>query len=103
MLGVKSTGTPVMTGERIGRRSPGWPRDMQRSALVLAGLAAAAAFQATPASQPRSVARQSSTAHFDLQANTVGYQGCTLAVASQQPSEGNAVPPANSRTHLNRW
>ena len=93
-----------MRGERIGRRSPGWPRrDMQRSALVLAGLAAAAAFQATPASQPRSVARQSSTAHFDLQANTVGYQGCTLAVASQQPSEGNAVPPANSRTHLNRW
>ena len=78
---------------------------MQRSALVLAGLAAAAAFQATPASQPRSVARQSSTAHFDLQAafNTVGYPGCTLVVASQQPSEGNAVPPANSRTHLNRW
>ena len=94
----------MMTGERIGRRSPGWPRDMQRSALVLAGLAAAAAFQATPASQPRSVARQSSTAHFDLQAfEHSGYQGCTLVVASQQPSEGNAVPPANLRTHLNRW
>ena len=41
---------------------------MSRCSLVLAGLAVAAAFQATPASQPRFVARQSSTAHSDLQA-----------------------------------
>ena len=35
---------------------------------MLTGLMVAAAFQATPASQPRFVARQSSTAHSDLQA-----------------------------------
>ena len=34
---------------------------------MLTGLMVAAAFQATPASQPRFVARQSSTAHSDLQ------------------------------------
>ena len=39
---------------------------MSRCSLVLAGLAVAAAFQATPASQPRVVARQSSTAPSEL-------------------------------------
>ena len=37
-----------------------------RFSLMLTGLMVAAAFQATPASQPRFVARQSSTAHSDL-------------------------------------
>ena len=39
---------------------------MSRCSLVLAGLAVAAAFQAMPASQPRVVARQSSTAPSEL-------------------------------------
>ena len=41
---------------------------MSRCSLMLAGLVVAAAFQATPISQLRFVARQSSTAHSDLQA-----------------------------------
>jgi|TARA_B110001469_G_C9578265_1_gene286788 hypothetical protein len=60
LLGIERTGKLEITA-----------RMMTRCSFMLAGLAVAAAFQATPASQPRRF-RQGSTAQSDLQVKTAG-------------------------------
>ena len=79
------------------------------SALFLASLAVVAAFQAPTTSQPRSMARQSSTAQSDRQAleNSgldLGLWPVGTAVSSACSAQATRdAPPATARITFHRW